>query len=165
MMMSAPFPKTTLCLWYDHSAEDAAHFYARTFPGSSVGAVRRAPGDYPNGKQGDALVVEFTLLGMPCIGLNGGPAFKHSEAFSFQVATDSQEETDRYWNAIVENGGQESQCGWCKDKWGLSWQITPKVLTEAIAKGGEAAKRAFAAMMTMKKIDSAAIEAAVNAHA
>ncbi len=163
--MSAPFPKTTLCLWYDHSAEDAAHFYARTFPGSSVGAVRRAPGDYPNGKQGDALVVEFTLLGMPCIGLNGGPAFKHSEAFSFQVATDSQEETDRYWNAIVENGGQESQCGWCKDKWGLSWQITPKVLTEAIAKGGEAAKRAFAAMMTMKKIDSAAIEAAVNAHA
>ena len=163
--MSAPFPKTTLCLWYDHSAEDAAHFYARTFPGSSVGAVRRAPGDYPNGKQGDALVVEVTLLGMPCIGLNGGPAFKHSEAFSFQVATDSQEETDRYWNAIVENGGQESQCGWCKDKWGLSWQITPKVLTEAIAKGGEAAKRAFAAMMTMKKIDSAAIEAAVNAHA
>ena len=115
--------------------------------------------------QGDALVVEFTLLGMPCIGLNGGPAFKHSEAFSFQVETDSQEETDRYWNAIVENGGQESQCGWCKDKWGLSWQITPKVLPEAIAKGGEAAKRAFAAMMTMKKIDSAAIEAAVNAHA
>jgi 2-polyprenyl-6-hydroxyphenyl methylase/3-demethylubiquinone-9 3-methyltransferase len=124
--------------------------------------VQRAPGDYPDGKEGDALVVEFTVLGVPCIGLNGGPAFKHSEAFSFQVATDSQEETDRYWNAIVGNGGQESQCGWCKDKWGLSWQITPKALTETMAQGGEAAKRAFAAMMTMKKIDVAAIEAAVH---
>jgi len=163
--MSAQVPKTTVCLWYDHDAEGAAKFYARTFPGSSVGAVRRAPGDYPNGKEGDALVVEFTVLGVPCIGLNGGPAFKHSEAFSFQVATDSQEETDRYWNAIVGNGGQESQCGWCKDKWGLSWQITPKALTDAMAKGGDVAKRAFAAMMTMKKIDVAAIEAAVHADA
>jgi predicted 3-demethylubiquinone-9 3-methyltransferase (glyoxalase superfamily) len=163
--MSARIPKATLCLWYDHDAEDAAKFYARTFPGSSVGAVRRAPGDYPNGKEGDALVVEFTVLGVPCIGLNGGPAFKHSEAFSFQVATDSQEETDRYWNAIVANGGQENQCGWCKDRWGLSWQITPKALTDAMAKGGEVAKRAFAAMMTMKKIDVAAIEAAVRADA
>jgi predicted 3-demethylubiquinone-9 3-methyltransferase (glyoxalase superfamily) len=163
--VSAQVPKTTLCLWYDHNAEDAAKFYAQTFPGSSVGAVRRAPGDYPNGKEGDALVVEFTVLGVPCIGLNGGPAFTHSEAFSFQVETGSQEETDRYWDAIVGNGGQESQCGWCKDKWGLSWQITPKAMTEALAKGGEAAKRAFAAMMTMKKIDVAAIEAAVRAGA
>jgi predicted 3-demethylubiquinone-9 3-methyltransferase (glyoxalase superfamily) len=163
--MSAQDPKATLCLWYVHDAEDAARFYARTFPLSSVGAVRRAPGDYPNGKAGDALVVEFTVLGLPCIGLNGGPAFKHSEAFSFQVATDSQEETNRYWNAIVGNGGQESQCGWCKDKWGISWQITPKALTEAMAKGGETAKRAFAAMMTMKKIDIAAIQTAVRADA
>jgi predicted 3-demethylubiquinone-9 3-methyltransferase (glyoxalase superfamily) len=163
--MSTRIPRTTVCLWYDHDAEDAAKFYARTFPGSSVGAVWRAPGDYPNGKQGDALVVEFTVLGVPCIGLNGGPACRHSEAFSFQVATDSQEETDRYWNAIVGNGGQESQCGWCKDKWGLSWQITPKVLTEAMARGGATAKRVFAAMMTMKKIDVAAIEAAVHADA
>jgi len=160
--MGARIPKATVCLWYDRSAEDAANFYAQTFPGSSVGAVWRAPGDYPNGKEGDALVVEFTVLGVPCIGLNGGPAFKHSEAFSFQVETDSQEETDQYWNAIVGNGGQENQCGWCKDKWGLSWQITPKVLTKIIAKGGDAAKRAFAAMMTMKKIDIAAIEAAVH---
>src|ERR1700690_3226759 len=163
--MSARIPKTTVCLWFDHNAEDAAKFYAQTFPGSSVGSVRRAPGDYPNGTEGDALVVEFIVLGVPCIGINGGPAFKHSEAFSFQVATDSQEETDRYWNAIVGNGGQESQCGWCKDKWGLSWQITPKALTEAMALGGEAAKRAFAAMMAMKKIDVAAIEAAVHADA
>jgi predicted 3-demethylubiquinone-9 3-methyltransferase (glyoxalase superfamily) len=163
--MNARIPKATLCLWYDQDAEDAAKFYARTFPGSSVGAVQRAPGDYPNGKGGDVLVVEFTVLGVPCIGLNGGPAFKHSEAFSFQVATDSQEETDRYWNAVVGNGGQESQCGWCKDKWGISWQITPKALTDAMAKGGAAAKRAFAAMMTMKKIDIAAIEAAVRADA
>ncbi len=140
--MIAQVPKVTLCLWYVHDAEDAARFYAQTFPGSSVGAVQREPVDYPNGKAGDALEVEFTVLGVPCIGLNGGPAFKHSEAFSFQVATDSQEETDRYWNAIVGNGGQESQCGWCKDKWGLSWQITPKALTDAMAKGGEAAKRA-----------------------
>ena len=158
--MSARVPKTTVCLWYDRDAEDAAKFYARTFPGSSVGAVWRAPGDYPNGKEGDALVVEFIVLGVPCIGLNGGPAVRHSEAFSFQVATDSQEETDRYWNAIVGNGGEESQCGWCRDKWGLSWQITPKALTEAMARGGGAAKRAFAAMMTMKKIDVAAIEKA-----
>jgi predicted 3-demethylubiquinone-9 3-methyltransferase (glyoxalase superfamily) len=163
--MNAKVPKATVCLWFDRNAEDAAKFYAQTFPGSSVGAVRRAPGDYPNGKAGDALVVGFTVLGVPCIGLNGGPAFKHSEAFSFQVATDSQEETDRYWNAIVGNGGQESQCGWCKDKWGLSWQITPKALTEAMAKGGEAAGRAFAAMMNMKRIDVAAIEAAVHADA
>jgi predicted 3-demethylubiquinone-9 3-methyltransferase (glyoxalase superfamily) len=130
-----------------------------------VGAVWRAPGDYPNGKEGDALVVEFTVLGMPCVGLNGGPTIKHSEAFSFQVETGSQEETDRYWNAIVGNGGEESRCGWCKDKWGLSWQITPKVLTDAMAKGGAAAKRAFTAMMTMTKIDVAAIEAAVRADA
>lgn len=163
--MSARIPKATVCLWYDRDAEEAAKFYAETFPGSSVGAVRRAPGDYPNGKAGDALVVEFTVLGVACIGLNGGPAFKHSEAFSFQVATDSQEETDRYWNAIVGNGGQENQCGWCKDKWGLSWQITPKALTEAMANGGDVAKRAFAAMMTMKKIDVAAIKAAVHADA
>jgi predicted 3-demethylubiquinone-9 3-methyltransferase (glyoxalase superfamily) len=164
--MSAQVPKTILCLWYDHDAEDAAQFYARTFPGSSVGAVRRAPGEYPNGKEGDAIVVEFTVLGVPCIGLNGGPAFKHSEAFSFQVLTDSQEETDRYWNAIVGGGGQESLCGWCKDRWGVSWQITPKAMIDALAKkGGEAAKRAFAAMMTMKKIDIAAIEAAVRADA
>ena len=158
--MGARIPKTTLSLWFDHDAEDAAKFYAQTFPGSSVSAVRRAPGDYPNGKEGDVLVVEFTVLGVLCIGINGGPAFRHSEAFSFQVATDSQEETDRYWNAIVGNGGQESQCGWCKDKWGLSWQITPRVLTDAMAKGGEAAKRAFDAMMGMKKIDVAAITAA-----
>ncbi len=165
MSMNARIPKTTVCLWFDRNAEDAAQFYAQTFPGSSVEAVRRAPGDYPNGKAGDALVVEFTVLGVHCIGINGGPAFKHSEAFSFQVATESQEETDRYWNAIVGNGGHESQCGWCKDKWGLSWQITPKALTDALAKGGETSKRAFAAMMKMKKIDVAAIEAAVRAHA
>ena len=159
--MSARVPKTTLCLWYDHDAEDAAKFYARTFPGSSLGAVRRAPGDYPNGKQGDALVVEFTVLGLPCIGINGGPRFRHSEAFSFQVATDSQEETDRYWNAIVGNGGAESMCGWCKDKWGLSWQITPRALMEAMGDPDRAAaKRAFEAMMKMKKIDIAAIQAA-----
>jgi predicted 3-demethylubiquinone-9 3-methyltransferase (glyoxalase superfamily) len=152
----------TLCLWYDGTAEDAATFYAATFPDSSVGAVHRAPGDYPDGKKGDALTVAFTVLGIPCIGLNGGPAFKHSEAFSFQIATANQGETDRYWNAIVGNGGQESQCGWCKDKWGLSWQITPTVLTDAMAKGGDVAGRAFAAMMPMKKIDVAAIEAAVR---
>ena len=155
--------KVTLCLWYDGDAEEAANFYAATFPDSHVGAIHRAPGDYPDGKQGDALTVEFTVLGITCIGLNGGPMFKHSEAFSFQIATETQEETDRYWNAIVGNGGAESQCGWCKDKWGLSWQITPKVLTDAMAAGGEVAKRAFAAMMTMQKIDVAAIEAAVNA--
>ena len=163
--MSARIPKATVCLWYDHDAEDTATLYTRTIPGSSVGAVRRAPCDYPNGKAGHALVVEYTVLGFPCIGINGGRAFKHSEAFSFQVANDSQEETDRYWSASIGNGGQASQCGWCKDKWRLSWQITPRALTEAMAKGGEAAKQAFAAMMTMKKIDIAAIEAAVHADA
>jgi predicted 3-demethylubiquinone-9 3-methyltransferase (glyoxalase superfamily) len=150
-----------LCLWYDHNAEEAATFYARTFPDSAVGAVQRAPSDYPNGKEGDALVVEFSVLGIPCIGLNGGPIFKHSEAFSFQVTTLDQAETDRYWNAIVGNGGQESQCGWCKDKWGLSWQITPKALTDGMSDPDAATrKRVFDAMMTMKKIDIAAINAA-----
>ncbi len=152
--------KNTICLWYDGDAEAAAHFYAATFPDSRVGAVHRAPGDYPDGKQGDVLTVEFTVMGVPCIGLNGGPLFKHSEAFSFQIATDDQVETDRYWNAIVGNGGAESQCGWCKDRWGLSWQITPRVLTDALAEGGPGARRAFDAMMGMKKIDVAAIEAA-----
>ena len=152
--------KNTICLWYNKDAEDAARFYAATFPDSAVSAVTRAPGDYPEGKQGDVLVVEFTVAGIPCIGLNGGPAIKHSEAFSFQIATEDQEETDRYWNAIVGNGGQESECGWCKDKWGLSWQITPRVLSEALSARGDQAKRAFDAMMTMRKIDVAAIEAA-----
>jgi predicted 3-demethylubiquinone-9 3-methyltransferase (glyoxalase superfamily) len=152
----------TLCLWYDGTAEDAANFYAATFPDSAVKAVHRAPGDYPAGKSSDALTVEFTVLGIPCIGLNGGPMFTHSEAFSFQIATANQEETDRYWNAIVGNGGSESECGWCKDKWGLSWQITPTVLTDAMAAGGAVAERAFAAMMGMKKINVAAIEAAVR---
>jgi predicted 3-demethylubiquinone-9 3-methyltransferase (glyoxalase superfamily) len=149
--------KNTICVWYDKDAEDAARFYAETFPESSVGAVMHAPGDFPDGKQGDVLVVEFTVAGIACIGLNGGPAFKHSEAFSFQISTEDQEETDRYWNAIVGNGGQESECGWCKDKWGISWQITPRVLMEALAVGGAEAKRAFDAMMQMKKIDVAAI--------
>ncbi len=152
--------KNTICLWYDKDAEEAARFYAETFPDSKVGAVTRAPGDYPDGKQGDVLVVEFTVAGVACIGLNGGPIFKHNEAFSFQISTEDQEETDRYWNAIVGNGGQESECGWCKDRWGVSWQITPRVLIEALAVGGGEAKRAFEAMMTMKKIDVAAIEAA-----
>jgi 2-polyprenyl-6-hydroxyphenyl methylase/3-demethylubiquinone-9 3-methyltransferase len=152
--------KNTICLWYNKDAEDAARFYAATFPDSAVGAVIRAPGDYPSGQQGDVLVVEFMVAGVPCIGLNGGTAFQHNEAFSFQIATDDQEETDRYWNAIVGNGGRESDCGWCKDKWGVSWQITPRVLTEALAAGGGEAKRAFEAMMTMRKIDVAAIEAA-----
>ncbi|EJB07886.1 hypothetical protein Rleg9DRAFT_6907 [Rhizobium leguminosarum bv. trifolii WSM597] len=152
--------KNTICVWYDKDAEAAARFYAATFPDSAVGAVIRAPGDYPDGKQGDVLVVEFTVASIACIGLNGGPTFKHSEAFSFQIATDDQEETDRYWNAIVGNGGQESECGWCKDKWGVSWQITPRVLSEALTAGGGEAKRAFDAMMTMRKIDVAAIEAA-----
>jgi len=153
--------KNTICLWYDRDAEAAAQFYAKTFPDSAVGAVHRAPGDFPGGKQGDVLTVEFTVLGIPCIGLNGGPVFKQTEAFSFQVATADQAETDRYWNAIVGNGGQESECGWCKDKWGLSWQITPIVLTQAISDPDpKAAKRAFAAMLTMKKIDVAKIEAA-----
>jgi predicted 3-demethylubiquinone-9 3-methyltransferase (glyoxalase superfamily) len=153
--------KNTICLWYDRDAEEAARFYASIFPNSSVGAVLRAPGDFPDGKQGNVLTVEFTVLGIPCVGLNGGPTFKHSEAFSFQVSTANQAETDRYWNAIVGNGGQESACGWCKDKWGLSWQITPAALIEAITDPDRAAaKRAFDAMMQMGKIDIAAIEAA-----
>src|SRR5215208_1673542 len=154
--------KNTICLWYDKDAEAAARFYAATFPDSAVSAVFHAPTDYPGGKKGDVLTVNFTVLGIPCLGLNGGPVFRHSEAFSFQIATDNQEETDRYWNAIVGNGGQESECGWCKDRWGLSWQITPRALTDALAAGGDVAKRAFQAMMPMKKIDVAAIEAAVR---
>ena len=153
-------PKATICLWYDKDAEAAASFYAQTFPDSAVRAVHRAPGDFPGGKAGDVLTVEFTVLGIPCLGLNGGPIFPHTEAFSFQVATDDQEETDRYWDAIVGNGGVESACGWCKDRWGVSWQITPRALTEALAAVGGEAKRAFEAMMTMRKIDVAAIEAA-----
>ena len=153
--------KNTICLWYDGDAEDAARFYAKTFPDSSVGAVHRAPGDFPSGKKGDVLTVEFAVMGVPCLGLNGGPAFKHTEAFSFQVATDDQAETDRYWNAIVGNGGQESMCGWCKDKWGMSWQITPRRLVELTYGSDPAvAKRVFQAMMTMRKIDIAALEAA-----
>ena len=153
--------KNTICIWFDTDALDAATFYAETFPDSNVGAVFRAPSDYPSGKAGDVLTVQFTVLGIPCVGLNGGPVFKHSEAFSFQVATDDQAETDRYWDAIVGNGGQESECGWCKDKWGLSWQITPRALTDAWTDPDRAAaKRAFDAMMKMRKIDVAAIEAA-----
>ena len=153
--------KNTICLWYDNGAEEAARFYAATFPDSSVGAAHRAPGDNPSGKEGNVLTVEFTVLGIPCVGLNGGPMFKHNEAFSFQIATEDQAETDRYWNAIVGNGGQESQCGWCKDKWGISWQITPIALTKAYTSPDRgAAKRAFDAMMKMKKIAIAAIEAA-----
>jgi predicted 3-demethylubiquinone-9 3-methyltransferase (glyoxalase superfamily) len=153
--------KNTICLWYDAVALDAAQFYANTFADSAVGTVLRAPGDYPDGKQGDALTVEFTVLGIPCLGINGGPAMKHNEAFSFQVATDDQAETDRLWNAIVSNGGMASQCGWCKDKWGVSWQITPRALMAAIGDPDRAAaKRAFDAMMQMTKIDIAAIEAA-----
>lgn len=154
--------KNTVCIWYDCDAEAAARFYASTFPDSSVGAVIPAPGDYPDGKAGDTLVVEFIVAGVPCIGLNGGPHFKQSEAFSFQIATDDQQETDRYWNAIVSNGGEESECGWCRDKWGVSWQITPRVLTEALATGGDTARRAFEAMMSMRKIDVAVIEAAIR---
>jgi len=154
--------KNKICVWYDKDAEAAARFYAATFPDSKVGTVWRAPSDYPAGKAGDVIVVEFTVAGISCMGLNGGPMFKHSEAFSFVIATEDQEETDRYWNAIVGNGGQESACGWCKDKWGVSWQITPRVLTDAMAAGGAAAKRAFDAMMNMRKIDVAAIEAALR---
>jgi predicted 3-demethylubiquinone-9 3-methyltransferase (glyoxalase superfamily) len=155
--------KNTICLWYDRDAEEAAQFYAKTFPDSFVSAVHLAPGDYPSGKKGNVLTVEFTVLGITCLGLNGGPTFKHSEAFSFQVATLDQAETDRYWNAIVSNGGEESECGWCRDKWGLSWQITPVVLIQAITNPDPAAaKRAFDAMMTMRKIDIATIEAALR---
>ena len=153
--------KNTICIWYDRDAEAAARFYAQTFPNSSVGAIHRAPGDFPSGKKGDVLTVEFTVMGIPCIGLNGGPIFKHNEAFSFQVATEDQAETDRYWNAIVGNGGEESQCGWCKDKWGISWQITPIALSSAVSDPDPGvAQRAFAAMMEMKKIDIATIEKA-----
>jgi 2-polyprenyl-6-hydroxyphenyl methylase/3-demethylubiquinone-9 3-methyltransferase len=160
--MSTP-AKNTICLWYEKDAEEAARFYAKTFPNSSVGDIMRAPGDFPSGKQGDVLTVEFVVVGIPCLGLNGGPHFKQSEAFSFQVATVDQAETDRYWNAIVNNGGAESACGWCRDKWGLNWQITPIALTQAIKNPDRAAaKRAFDAMMTMGKIDIAAIEKAVK---
>ena len=153
--------KNTICLWYDGTAQEAAEFYAKTFPDSQVRGIHRAPGDFPGGKEGDVLTVEFTVCGIPCIGLNGGPVFQHDEAFSFQIATDDQEETDRLWNAIVGNGGQESECGWCKDRWGVSWQITPRVLTDAFTGTDRAAaRRVFEAMMTMRKIDVAAIEAA-----
>lgn len=152
--------KNAVCLMFDKEAEQAAHFYAEIFPNSSVGSIDRAPGDYPMGKAGDVLIVEFTVMGIPCIGVNGGSFFQHSEAFSFQVTTEDQEETDRYWNAIVKKGGQESMCGWCKDRWGVSWQIIPRTLTEAMARGGAEAQRAFDAMMGMKKIDVAAIDAA-----
>ena len=152
--------KNTICLWYEKDAEAAANFYAETFPDTYVTAVHTAPGDFPDGQQGQVLTVEFTVMGVPCLGLNGGPTFKQSEAFSFQIATDDQAETDRYWNAIVGNGGEESQCGWCKDRWGLSWQITPRALSDAMAAGGDEAARAFEAMMSMGKIDIAAIEAA-----
>jgi predicted 3-demethylubiquinone-9 3-methyltransferase (glyoxalase superfamily) len=153
--------KNTVCIWFDGTAHDAAQFYAATFPDSAVTAVHRAPGDFPSGRQGDVLTVEFSVAGIPCLGLNGGPAFKPNEAFSFQIATDDQTETDRLWHAIVSNGGQESACGWCKDKWGLSWQITPRALTAAITDPDPAvAKRAFEAMMGMRKIDIAGIEAA-----
>jgi len=158
--MAMATAKNTICLWFDKDAEEAARFYEKTFPDTRVTAVHRAPGDYPSGKKGDVLTVQFTVFGIPCLGLNGGPVFKQTEAFSFQIATDDQAETDRYWNAIVGNGGQESACGWCKDKWGLSWQITPRALTDALAAGGDEAQRAFAAMMTMKKIDVAKIDAA-----
>lgn len=153
-------PKNTICLWFDKGAEEAANFYAATFPDSKVTSVFHAPSDFPGGTKGDALTVGFTVCGIPCMGLNGGPAFKQSEAFSFVITTENQEETDKYWDAIVGNGGVESDCGWCKDKWGVSWQITPRALTEALSAGGEESKRAFDAMMTMKKIDVAVIEAA-----
>lgn len=155
-------PKNLICLMYNREALEAAQFYAKTFPNCSVGAVHYAPTDYPDGKAGDVLTVEFNLMGIPCVGVNGGSYFKHTEAFSFQIATDSQEETDRYWNAIIDHGGEESVCGWCKDRYGLSIQITPRVLTDAMAQGGEVAKRAFTAMMEMKKIDIAKIEAAIK---
>lgn len=153
-------PKNTICLWYEKDARAAAEFYAATFPDSKVGAIRNAPSDFPGGKAGDELTVEFTVVGIPCVAINGGPVFKQSEAFSFQIMTEDQAETDKYWNAIVGNGGEESQCGWCKDKWGVNWQITPRTLIEAMAAGGDEYKRAFEAMMPMKKIDVAAIDAA-----
>lgn len=159
--MSTP-AKNTICLWYDKDAEAAARFYAATFPDSSIGAVHRAPSDNPSCKAGEVLTVEFTVMGIPCIGLNGGPSAQHSHAFSFQIATEDQSETDRYWDAIVGNGGEESHCGWCKDPWGIHWQITPRVLIDAMVAGGDVAKRAFDVMMTMRKIDVAAIEAAVR---
>jgi predicted 3-demethylubiquinone-9 3-methyltransferase (glyoxalase superfamily) len=152
--------KNTVCIWYDKDAHAAAKFYASVFPDSAVSAVHRAPGDYPDGHEGDELTVEFTVCGVACLGLNGGPAFKQTEAFSFQIMTEDQEETDRYWDAIVGNGGAESACGWCKDKWGVNWQITPRTLTEALAAGGDEARRAFEAMMDMHKIDVARIDAA-----
>jgi predicted 3-demethylubiquinone-9 3-methyltransferase (glyoxalase superfamily) len=154
--------KNTICLWYDKDAQEAARFYSKTFPDSTMGAVHHAPSDFPGGKKGDPLLVEFTVLGIPCVGLNGGPEFKHNEAFSFQISTKDQAETDKYWDAIVGNGGLESECGWCKDKWGVSWQITPEVLTDAMSSGGDKAKRAFEAMMSMQKIDVATIEKAVR---
>ena len=153
-------PKNTISLWYDNDAQGAAEFYAATFPDSKVGTIAKAPSDFPGGKAGDVLIVEFTVCGIPCVGINGGPIFKQTEAFSFQINTEDQAETDKYWNAIVGNGGKESECGWCKDKWGVSWQITPRTLTEGMAAGGDEAKRTFDAMMTMQKIDVAAIDAA-----
>jgi predicted 3-demethylubiquinone-9 3-methyltransferase (glyoxalase superfamily) len=159
-MSNSTIAKNTICLWYDKDAEEAARFYASVFPDSEVRGVHRAPADYPSGKKGDVLTVEFTVAGIPCVGLNGGPIFQHNESFSFQISTEDQDETDRYWNAIVGNGGQESACGWCKDRWGISWQIIPRTLIEALAAGGEEARRAFEAMMMMGKIDVAAIEKA-----
>jgi predicted 3-demethylubiquinone-9 3-methyltransferase (glyoxalase superfamily) len=160
--MKNSIPKNTICLWYVKDALKAARFYAKTFPNSKVTAIHKAPGDFPSGKKGQILTVEFTVFGIPCVGLNGGNMFKHSEAFSFQIATENQKETDKYWNAIIKHGGKPSYCGWCKDKWGISWQITPKVLTEAMAQGGKVAERAFKAMMDMDKIDVAAIKAAIR---
>lgn len=153
-------PKNIICLWFNKDALDAANFYAATFPDSKVTAIHHAPSDYPSGKAGEIITVEFTVMGIPCLGLNGGPGTPHTHAFSFQVATDTQEETDRYWNAIITNGGAENVCGWCQDRWGISWQITPRTLTDALAAGGPQAKRAFEAMMTMGKINIAAIDAA-----
>lgn len=158
--MPQPAPKNTICLWFEKEALEAARFYAATFPESEVIAVHHAPADYPGGSEGDVLTVEFTVCGVRCLGLNGGAFATHSIAFSFQIATDSQEETDRYWDAIIGNGGEAAECGWCQDRWGISWQITPRTLTDALAAGGEEARRAFAAMMTMAKIDHAKIDAA-----
>ena len=158
--MSKKKAKNTICLWFNKNAEKAARFYAKTFPNSKVGTIYKAPDNFPGGKKGQILTVEFTVCGIPCIGINGGPQFKQTEAFSFQIATDTQAETDRYWKAIISNGGQESHCGWCKDRWGISWQITPRVLMDAMAASGDEAKRVFAAMMEMGKIDIAKIEAA-----